>query len=119
MMQKLLFIFNESPYGTEKTFNGLRLALNFQEEYAQKTEIKLFFFSDSVLSGLAGQNPKEGANIQQALEILTNQGAEAKLCTTCANTRGVANLPLVEGVQLGTLDDVAAWTLWADKVVNF
>ena len=30
MMQKLLFILNESPYGTEKSFNALRLAVNLQ-----------------------------------------------------------------------------------------
>ncbi|TCP91248.1 uncharacterized protein involved in oxidation of intracellular sulfur [Cricetibacter osteomyelitidis] len=118
-MQKLLFIFNESPYGTEKTFNGLRLAVNLQEEYGKDAEVKLFFFSDSVLAGLAGQHPKDGANIQQVLEILTAQGAEAKLCTTCTKARGITDLPLAEGVVLGTLDDVAAWTIWADKVLTF
>lgn len=118
-MQKLLFILNESPYATEKSFNGLRLAINLQEEYADQVEIKIFCFSDAVLAGLAGQNPKEGANIQQALEILTAQGAEVKLCTTCCNARGITQLTLAQGVALGTLDDVASWTLWADKVINF
>ncbi|QIW16103.1 hypothetical protein A4G20_07040 [Pasteurellaceae bacterium RH1A] len=118
-MQKLLFIFNESPYGTEKMFNGLRLAVNLQEEYGKDVDIKIFCFSDSVLAGLAGQNPNEGANVQQVLEILTAQGAEVKLCTSCTKARGITELPLAQGVGLGTLDDVAAWTLWADKVVNF
>lgn len=119
MTQKLLFIFNESPYGTEKTFNSLRLATNLQEEYGNQIEMKLFFFSDSVIAGLAGQNPNEGANIQQVVEILVSQGAEVKLCTSCSKARGIQSLPLVEGVSLGTLDDVSAWTLWADKVINF
>lgn len=118
-MQKLLFILNESPYGTEKTFNGLRLAINLQEEYGQQVQIKLFCFSDAVLAGLVGQSPKEGNNIQQLIEILTAQGAEVKLCTTCTNARAVSQLPLAQGVSLGTLDDVARWTLWADKVISF
>ncbi|HBO37826.1 MAG TPA: hypothetical protein DD638_04100 [Pasteurellaceae bacterium] len=118
-MQKILFILNESPYGTEKTFNALRLAVNLQEEYNKTIELKLFFFSDSVLSGLAGQAPNEGPNIQQVLEILVAQGAEVKLCTSCSKARGTIDRPLVQGVQLGTLDDVAAWTIWADKIVNF
>ena len=118
-MQKLLFILNESPYGTEKTFNALRLAVNLQEEHGKQIELKLFFFSDSVLAGLAGQNPNDGANIQQVLEILIAQGAEVKLCTSCTKARGITSLPLVEGIQLGTLDDAAAWTLWADKVITF
>lgn len=118
-MQKLLFIFNESPYGTEKTFNGLRHAVNLLEEHGKEVEIKAFFFSDSVLAGLAGQQPNEGYNVQQTLEILTDLGAEAKLCTSCTKARGITTLPLVRGVSLGTLDDVTSWTLWADKVINF
>lgn len=118
-MQKLLFILNESPYGTEKTFNALRLAVNLQEEYGKDVRIKAFFFSDSVLSGLAGQEPKEGTNIGQILEIFVAQGGEAKLCTTCTKARGITHLPLIESITLGTLDDAAAWILWADKVINF
>ena len=53
-MQKLLFILNESPYGTEKSFNALRLAVNLQEEHGKEVEIKVFCFGDSVLSGIAG-----------------------------------------------------------------
>ncbi|MDO4626852.1 MAG: DsrE family protein [Pasteurellaceae bacterium] len=118
-MQKILFILNESPYGTEKTFNGLRYAINLQEEYGKQIELKLFFFSDAVLAGLAGQAPNDGPNVQQALEILTAQGAEVKLCTSCTKARGITHLPLVQGVSVGTLDDVSAWTIWADKIINF
>lgn len=118
-MQKLLFIFNEPPYGTEKTFNGLRYAVNLLEEHGKEVEIKAFFFSDAVLAGLAGQHPNDGYNVQQTLEILTGLGAEAKLCTSCTKARGITHLPLVQGVTVGTLDDVSAWTLWADKVINF
>lgn len=118
-MQKLLFILNQSPYGTEQSFNGLRLAINLQEEYGEQVAIKLFCFSDGVLAGLAGQAPKEGVNIQQVMEILIAQGAEVKLCTTCTTARGISHFPLIEGVSLGTLDDVAKWTIWADKVLTF
>ena len=118
-MQKILFILNESPYGSEKTFNALRQAVNLQEEYGKEIELKLFFFSDSVLSGLAGQNPNEGANIQQVLEILTAQGAVVKLCKTCTNARGITEFPLADGVEIGTLVELADWTIEADKVLNF
>ena len=72
-MQKLLFILNESPYGTEKSFNALRLAVNLQEEHGKEVEIKVFCFGDSVLSGIAGQHPNEGSNVQQVMEILIAQ----------------------------------------------
>ncbi|MFC0323896.1 DsrE/DsrF/TusD sulfur relay family protein [Gallibacterium melopsittaci] len=118
-MQKLLYILNDSPYSGEKTFNALRFALALKEEHAKEVEMKIFCFSDAVLSGLKGQNPKEGANVQELLTILTGLGVEVKLCTTCTNARAVSQHPLIDGVTLGTLADVAEWTLWADKVLTF
>lgn len=118
-MQKLLYILNDSPYGGEKTFNALRFALALKEEHNQDVEMKIFCFSNAVLSGLKGQNPKEGANVQEVLAILTGLGVEVKLCTTCTNARAISKQPLIEGVSLGTLADVAEWTLWADKVLTF
>lgn len=116
-MQKLLFILNSAPYGNESFFSGLRLALQIQEQH--KAEIKLFLMSDAVTAGLAKQNPSEGYHIQQMLEILTSQGAVVKLCKTCTNARGITELPLADGVEIGTLVELADWTMDADKVLNF
>lgn len=116
-MQKLLFILNAAPYGNETFFSGLRLALQVQE--LKQAEIRLFLMSDAVNAGLAKQNPSEGYHIQQMLEILTAQRAIVKLCKTCTNARGISELPLAEGVEIGTLAELADWTLWADKVLNF
>ncbi|MDN7221318.1 hypothetical protein QVL79_32890, partial [Klebsiella pneumoniae] len=33
--------------------------------------------------------------------------------------RGVSALPLVDGVEVGTLVELAQWTLAADKVLTF
>ena len=41
------------------------------------------------------------------------------LCKTCADGRGIADLPLIDGVEVGTLVDLAQWTLAADKVLTF
>lgn len=116
-MQKLLFIFNSSPYGNETFFSGLRLALQVQE--LKQAEIQLFLMSDSVVGGLAKQNPVEGYHIQQMLEILTAQGAIVKLCKTCTNARGITELKLADGVEVGTLAELAEWALEADKVLTF
>ncbi len=48
-----------------KNFHVLRFALALKEEHNQDVEMKIFCFSDAVLSGLKGQNPKEGANVQK------------------------------------------------------
>lgn len=116
-MQKLLFIINSAPYGNEAFFSGLRLALQIQEQHT--AEIKVFLMSDAVVAGLAKQQPTESYHVQQMLEILTAQGVTVKLCKTCANARGITELPLVEGVDIGTLVELADWTMVADKVLNF
>ncbi|WP_294088879.1 DsrE/DsrF/TusD sulfur relay family protein [uncultured Actinobacillus sp.] len=116
-MQKLLFIVHAAPYGNEAFFSSLRLALQIQEQH--KAQIKLFLMSDAVIGGLAKQNPAESYHIQQMLEILTSQGATIKLCKTCTNARGITELPLAEGVEIGTLSELADWTMEADKVLNF
>lgn len=118
-IQKLLFIINSAPYGNESFFSALRLALQIQEQHKTSTEIKLFLMSDAVTAGLAKQNPAEGYHLQQMLEILTAQGARVKLCKTCTNARGITDLPLADGVEIGTLIELADWTFEADKVLNF
>lgn len=117
--QMLLFILNDAPYGSERSFNGLRLAINLNEQEGAETSIKVFLMSDAVSCALPRQQPGEGYNIQQMLEILLSQGAEVKLCKTCCNARGLTDLPLIEGIEVGTLDDLSSWTLEADKVVTF
>ncbi|PJG82698.1 DsrE/DsrF/TusD sulfur relay family protein [Caviibacterium pharyngocola] len=118
-MQKILFIVHSAPYGNESFFSALRLALQLQEQHKSAVELKLFFMSDAVTGGLAKQQPAEGYHLQQMIEILTAQGATVKLCKTCTNARGITDLPLAEGVRIGTLVELADWTVEADKVLNF
>ncbi|WP_032092658.1 DsrE/DsrF/TusD sulfur relay family protein [Necropsobacter rosorum] len=118
-MQKIVFIVHAAPYGNERFFSALRLALQIQEQHKSAVEIKLFLMSDAVTGGLAGQQPAEGYHLQQMLEILTAQGAAVKLCKTCTNARGITELPLAAGVEIGTLAELADWTVAADKVLNF
>lgn len=116
-MQKLLFIINSAPYGNEQFFSGLRLALQIHEQH--KAEIRLFLMSDAVVAGLAKQNPTESYHAQQMLEILTSQGVKVKLCKTCTNARGMTELPLADGVEIGTLVELADWSIESDKILNF
>ncbi|MFK5040469.1 DsrE/DsrF/TusD sulfur relay family protein [Glaesserella parasuis] len=120
-MQKILFIIHSSPYGDEHFFSALRLALQLQEQHKSAVELKLLLMSDAVSGGLAHQQLAEGYHLQQMLEILTAQGAMVKLCKTCTNARGIGitSLPPAEGVEIGTLVELADWTVNADKVLNF
>jgi uncharacterized protein involved in oxidation of intracellular sulfur len=113
-MQRIVIIANGAAYGSESLFNSLRLAIALRE---QQSDLDLM--SDAVTAGLRGQKPAEGYNVQQMLEILTAQQVPVKLCKTCADGRGVSALPLVDGVEVGTLVELAQWTLAADKVLTF
>ncbi|EOI3454910.1 DsrE/DsrF/TusD sulfur relay family protein [Cronobacter turicensis] len=117
-MQKIVIIANGAAYGSESLFNSLRLAIALRDQ-PQAPELKLFLMSDAVTAGLRGQKPAEGYNVQQMLEILTAQNVPVKLCKTCADGRGVSALPLIEGVEIGTLVELAHWTLEADNVLTF
>jgi uncharacterized protein involved in oxidation of intracellular sulfur len=117
-MQKIVIIANGAAYGSESLFNSLRLAIALCDQQPQP-EMKLFLMSDAVTAGLRGQKPAEGYNIQQMLEILTAQNVPVKLCKTCTDGRGITSLPLADGVEIGTLVELAQWTLSADKVLTF
>ena len=117
-MQKIVIVANGAAYGSESLFNSLRLAIALREQEAG-LDLRLFLMSDAVIAGLNGQQPREGYNLQQMLEILTAQNVAVKLCKTCADARGVSGLTLVDGVEIGTLVELAQWTLAADKVLTF
>lgn len=117
-MQSIVLIANGAAYGSESLFNSLRLAIGLREEQSELT-LKVFLMSDAVTAGLRGQKPAEGYNIQQMLEILTAQDVPVKLCKTCTDGRGITSLPLIDGVEIGTLVELAQWTLAADKVLTF
>lgn len=116
-MQRIVIIANGAAYGSESLFNSLRLAIALREQ--APLDLKLFLMSDAVTAGIRGQKPAEGYNIQQMLEILTAQNVPVKLCKTCTDGRGISALPLIEGVAIGTLGELAEWTLAADKVLTF
>lgn len=117
-MQKIVIVANGAPYGSESLFNSLRLAIALREQ-ENNLDLRLFLMSDAVTAGLRGQKPGEGYNIQQMLEILTAQNVPVKLCKTCTDGRGISTLPLIDGVEIGTLVELAQWTLSADKVLTF
>ena len=117
-MTHTLFIFNDCPYGSERPFNGLRLAASLSQHEA--AEVRVFFFGDGILCAKSGQRPPQVAyNVEQFVGTLVDHGADLAACGTCMATRGLAAHELVEGVHEGTLDEVAQWTQWANKVVVF
>lgn len=118
-MQKILIIVHAPPYGSERCLSALRLATALAGSDEQRPEIRLFLMSDATIVGLPNQLDGSGNSLQGMVEQLVNEGVTIKLCRTCAMARGLADLPLIAGVSIGTLPELAEWTLAADKVITF
>ena len=82
-------------------------------------EIRIFLMSDATVLGLPNQVEATGNGLQGMVEQLVAQDVEFRVCRTCALARGLAELPLIAGVTIGTLVELAEATLAADKVITF
>ena len=113
-----LFILNGAPYGSEQTYNGLRLAGALARLEGQA--VRLFLLGDAAAGAKAGQKVPEGYyNVLHMLGRVVRAGGEAAACGTCLDARGIAAAEIGEGIHRGTMDELASWTAWADKVLVF
>lgn len=117
-LMKTLFVLNDPPYGTERSYNGLRLANALAKRDGE--EVRIFLMADAVSCALAGQQTPNGYyNLERLLGSAIKRGAAVGLCGTCMDARAVKDNQLVEGAHRSTLEELADWTAWADKVVTF
>ena len=115
---KILMILNDAPYGSERTYNALRLAdvmLTLEEEL----ELSVFLVGDAVLCAKKGQQTPQGFyNIERMLKPVVRRGM-VLVCTTCMDARGMTDGELVEGCRRAKLGELGNLTLDADKVLAF
>jgi uncharacterized protein involved in oxidation of intracellular sulfur len=111
-----LFILNDSPYGSQRTYNALRLARSLA---AGNTKVSVFLLGDGVVNGVRRQCPADASyNVQEMLKML-GPNVSMGTCRTCLEARGIDDHSLVEGIQRRTLDDLRDWTEEAEKVLVF
>lgn len=116
---KTLFILNDPPYGTERTYNGLRLASALLKA-DPATEITVFLMGDAVTSAKPGQKTPDGYyNVERMLKrVLTGKG-QVLLFDTCMDARGVTEEDVMDGARRSTMDALAGAAVAADKVLVF
>lgn len=113
---KTLLILNDAPYGTERSFNGLRLAKALAGKGAQVT---VFLMADAVACAKTGQKVPQGYyNLELMTKSILRTG-EVLLCGTCLDARGLTDADLVEGARRSTMDELAERTLTAAQVLVF
>lgn len=115
---KTLFIVNHPPYGTEHPFNALRLANALAGK--EKQTVRMFLQGDAAACAKAGQEvPKGFYNLERMLKIARAKGIQVGVCSTCMDARGIRDEELGDGLERATLDDLADWTIAADKILVF
>ncbi|MBI3676960.1 MAG: DsrE family protein [Proteobacteria bacterium] len=116
---KVLFVLNDPPYGTERCYNALRLA-NALVKKEPETEVTLFLMADAVAGGKKGQKTPDGYyNLERMLKRFATGSHRLLLCGTCMDARGLTDIELLEGAHRSSMDELAAATLQADKVLVF
>ncbi len=118
-MQKVLIIIHAAPYGSERCLSGLRVAAALAAHATEEVQLRIFLMSDASFVGLPNQQDGSGSGLQAMVEQLVDCGVTIRLCRTCALARGLGDLPLIKGLEIGTLSELANWTLDADKVLTF
>lgn len=144
---KTLFILNDAPYGSERTYNALRLAgaiakqegsekllmeplairLDEQTTLAKSlamagrpNEVRIFLIGDAASAAHRNQKVPQGFyNIEDMLGNVIRHGGAISICGTCMDARGIADNDLAEGTRRSTLAELTNWTAWADKVLVF
>lgn len=116
---KILIIINDAPYGTEKAYNALRIAMNLQKE-SPETEVAIFLMADAVGCGIPNQNTPNGYyNIERMLKSVVNRGGIIRACGGCMDARGLAEIKLIDGVERSNMKELTELILAADKVITY
>lgn len=116
---KTVIILNDAPYGSERTYNGLRLAHSLHK-HDPEGDLTVFLMADAVTAAKAGQSVPVGFyNVQSMIDRVVAGGGKILLCGTCMNARGLLDDELIPGAVRGSMDDLGKATLAADKVIVF
>lgn len=119
MAQKILILINDAPYGTEKAYNALRLAMQLNKDHTD-IEVRVFLMADAANCAIANQNTPDGFyNIERMLKSIIKKGAKVKICGGCADARGLKSVPLIVGAELSTMAELTSWVVDSDKVITF
>ena len=114
---KTLMILNDAPYGSERTYNGLRLAGSLAKQGA---ELRVFLIGDAVACAKTGQKVPSGYyNVATMLGAVVRHGGVVGVCGSCIDARGIGDAELLEGARRSSMDELTTWTLEADKVLVF
>src|ERR1051326_308504 len=149
---KTLVILNDPPYGSERSYNGLRLAGALAKR--DGAAVRVFLMGDAASCGQAGQKTPQGFyniermvqavaqaggeigggascgqagqktpqgfyNIERMVQAVAQAGGEIGVCASCMDARGLREAALAQGARRSSLEELADWSGWAERVLVF
>jgi uncharacterized protein involved in oxidation of intracellular sulfur len=109
-----LIILNDPPYGTERSYNGLRLATSLAKDDGTGVSV----LGDASSCAVAGQTTPTGYyNIERMMKGLASKTSKVGVCGSCMDALGLKREALVQGAHRGSMDELTCWTKEADKVI--
>ena len=109
---------NDPPYGSERTYNGLRLAGALVKR--EGAEVRVFLMGDAVACAKAGQNVPQGFyNLERMVRVVAQARGAVGVCGSCMDARAIGDTELAPGARRSSLEDLADWSTWAEQVLVF
>jgi uncharacterized protein involved in oxidation of intracellular sulfur len=114
----VLIVLNDPPYGTERSYNGLRLAGSLAKR--EDSQIRVFLIGDAAFCAKTGQKVPQGYyTLELMLRSVSQRDGVIGVCGTCMDARGMTDEELADGCRRSTMDELTDWTQQADKVLVF
>ncbi|MFQ6047700.1 MAG: DsrE/DsrF/TusD sulfur relay family protein [Gemmatimonadales bacterium] len=117
-MSNTLFILNDPPYGSERSYNALRLANSLAKREGRR--VRVFLMGDGASCAKRGQEvPRGYYNLETMLKSLALRQGEIGVCGSCMDARGIDDGDLADQCKRSSMEELTDWADWADKVVVF
>lgn len=113
-----LVLVNDPPYDTERAYNALRLATSLAKR--EGVRVRMFLMGGAVACALRGQQtPKGYYNAATMVRAFLGSGGEVGLCGSCMDARGIVEAEVVQGSRRSSMEELADWTVAADRIIPF
>jgi len=119
-MATITIVITEGPYGRLNANTALRVAIAALED---GHKVNIFLTQDGGWVGTKGLDPKaHGGFLDLATylgKVIDDEDAEIRVCSYCAELRGLAKENYPEKFEMATAHDLLEWILKSDKVITF
>jgi len=115
---RTLLIINGPAYGSDATYNAVRLAVALAKKDGQVVHV--FLMGDGVSVAMGSQKTPDGYyTLDRMLAAVPRHGGEVLCCGTCMDARGIGEDLLMDRARRSTIDELADLTIAANKVLVF